>query len=203
MKIGAKTTLFNFRMRERRTELGWSQAELAERCGTHTAFISAVESLRMPNNRISSIVERLNKIAQVLEVSFDDLFPQDYLDAIQKNKLPRRRAPIIWCREISIDTLPPGEEELMLPGAEDILISSENELRENLEKALEELPNDQRDVLRDRFGFNDEDGKIKTLDEISKARHLSIERIRQIEAKGLRVLRHPYRVDKFHLREFL
>eukprot|EP00184_Porphyridium_aerugineum_P006107 CAMPEP_0184697032 /NCGR_PEP_ID=MMETSP0313-20130426/4147_1 /TAXON_ID=2792 /ORGANISM="Porphyridium aerugineum, Strain SAG 1380-2" /LENGTH=456 /DNA_ID=CAMNT_0027155793 /DNA_START=254 /DNA_END=1624 /DNA_ORIENTATION=- len=66
-----------------------------------------------------------------------------------------------------------------------------NLLREDLEAVLETLTPRERDVVRMRFGFDD--GKMKTLEQIGSMFSVTRERIRQIEAKALRKLRHPNR----------
>ena len=68
---------------------------------------------------------------------------------------------------------------------------SKNLLREDLENVLDTLSPRERDVLRLRYGLDD--GKMKTLEEIGQIFNVTRERIRQIEAKALRKLRHPNR----------
>lgn len=64
-------------------------------------------------------------------------------------------------------------------------------LREDLENVLNTLTPRERDVIRMRYGFDD--GRMKTLEEIGVLFSVTRERIRQIEAKALRKLRHPNR----------
>lgn len=64
-------------------------------------------------------------------------------------------------------------------------------LREDLESVLETLTARERDVLKLRYGLDD--GRMKTLEEIGQIFNVTRERIRQIEAKALRKLRHPNR----------
>ncbi|MGL5511462.1 MAG: RNA polymerase sigma factor RpoD [Microcoleaceae cyanobacterium] len=68
---------------------------------------------------------------------------------------------------------------------------SKNLLREDLESVLNSLSARERDVLRLRYGLDD--GRMKTLEEIGQIFNVTRERIRQIEAKALRKLRHPNR----------
>jgi RNA polymerase primary sigma factor len=68
---------------------------------------------------------------------------------------------------------------------------SKNLLREDLENVLDTLSPRERDVLRLRYGLDD--GRMKTLEEIGQIFNVTRERIRQIEAKALRKLRHPNR----------
>ena len=72
-------------------------------------------------------------------------------------------------------------------------------LKEELETAMESLTERERKVIRLRFGLDD--GKTRTLEEVGKEFEVTRERIRQIEAKALRKLRHPSRSRK--LKDFL
>ncbi len=72
-------------------------------------------------------------------------------------------------------------------------------LREQLQHILQELNKREREVLEMRFGLKD--GEFHTLEEVGRAFHVTRERIRQIESKALRKLRHPGRSRK--LRDFL
>jgi RNA polymerase primary sigma factor len=72
-------------------------------------------------------------------------------------------------------------------------------LRESVQNALAVLSERERQVLEMRFGLMD--GKEHTLEEVGQYFEVTRERIRQIEAKALRKLRHPTRSR--HLRDFL
>ena len=72
-------------------------------------------------------------------------------------------------------------------------------LKEQLEDVLCTLNEREQKVLKLRFGL--EDGRARTLEEVGKEFDVTRERIRQIEAKALRKLRHPSRSKK--LRDFL
>ena len=72
-------------------------------------------------------------------------------------------------------------------------------LREQLEEVMKTLTPREAKVLRLRFGL--EDGKARTLEEVGKEFDVTRERIRQIEAKALRKLRHPSRSKK--LRDYM
>jgi len=77
--------------------------------------------------------------------------------------------------------------------------ASREMLREQVQNALTALSERERQVLELRFGLLD--GKDHTLEEVSRYFHVTRERIRQIEAKALRKLRHPTRSR--HLRDYL
>ena len=72
-------------------------------------------------------------------------------------------------------------------------------LKEQLEDVLKTLTSREAKVLRLRFGL--EDGRPRTLEEVGKEFDVTRERIRQIEAKALRKLRHPSRSKK--LKDYL
>ncbi len=72
-------------------------------------------------------------------------------------------------------------------------------LKEQVEQVLETLSDRERKVLEERFGLKD--GRPKTLEEVGKLFVVTRERIRQIEAKALRKLRHPSRGNK--LKDYL
>ena len=71
-------------------------------------------------------------------------------------------------------------------------------LKEQLEDVLDTLT-DRENVLRLRFGLDD--GRTRTLEEVGKVFGVTRERIRQIEAKALRKLRHPSRSKR--LKDFM
>lgn len=111
----------------------------------------------------------------------------------------------VYFRLISLD-MPVGEES-DTPLAEFIPDESttvEDDvslvlLREQIENVLETLSPREREVLILRFGLDDE--RERTLEEVGKIFNITRERIRQIEAKALRKLRHPARSKK--LKDFL
>ena len=72
-------------------------------------------------------------------------------------------------------------------------------LKEQLGEGLSTLTEREQKVLRLRFGMSD--GRARTLEEVGKEFDVTRERIRQIEAKALRKLRHPSRSRK--LRDYL
>ncbi len=107
---------------------------------------------------------------------------------------------------MSLDTPVGNEESSMLAD----FIKDESEmspsdsaslemLKEQVRKELDNLGERERSVLEMRFGFKD--GKTHTLEEVGHALHVTRERVRQIEAKALRKLRHPHHSRK--LRDYL
>lgn len=88
------------------------------------------------------------------------------------------------------------EDRATLPPAE---VASQELLKAQLNKILSELTERERRVIMLRFGL--EDGRARTLEEVGKEFNVTRERIRQIEAKALRKLRHPSRSRK--LKDYL
>lgn len=103
-----------------------------------------------------------------------------------------------YLRSASLD-VPIGEDEdislgEMIPSERDPLpedIVSSMLLKRDLETVLETLTGKEQEVLRLRFGLDD--GRARTLEEVGKYFNVTRERIRQIEAKAIRKLRHPSR----------
>jgi len=88
-------------------------------------------------------------------------------------------------------------EDDTIPAPDDA--TSRRLLEENIHAALEVLNDREREVLEMRYGLKD--GRPHTLEEVGRAFGVTRERIRQIETKALRKLRHPGRSRK--LRDFL
>jgi RNA polymerase primary sigma factor len=78
-------------------------------------------------------------------------------------------------------------------------VASHQLLKEQIDEVLSSLNPRERRVLQLRFGL--EDGRSRTLEEVGREFGVTRERIRQIEAKALRKLRHPSRSRK--LRDYL
>ena len=107
----------------------------------------------------------------------------------------------VYKRQVSLET-PIGEEEDshlgdFLPdenAPEPTEAASQVLLKEQLNQVLGTLTEREEKVLRLRFGL--EDGRSRTLEEVGQMFNVTRERIRQIEAKALRKLRHPNRSNK-------
>jgi RNA polymerase primary sigma factor len=133
------------------------------------------------------------------------------LDPILARKLRRAANRVQQIMRISLEPMsletPVGTEEdsylgdfikdETMPEPDDA--ASQQLLREQLRNILSSLNHRERQVLEMRFGLND--GQSHTLEEVGQAFGVTRERIRQIEAKALRKLRHPLRSRK--LRDYL
>ncbi len=154
--------------------------------------------------------ERINKLTRVSRQLVQELGREPTSDEIAKelNTTPRKVERIIKIsqRPLSLE-MPVGEEQdshlgdfipdEMTLGPNDA--ASHQLLREQMEEILTSLSPREGRVLQLRFGLKD--GKSHTLEEVGKKFGVTRERIRQIEAKALRKLRHPSRSRK--LRDYL
>ncbi len=156
------------------------------------------------------MVETINKLVKTSSQLVQELGREPTLEEIAEamNVPTERVSEIIRIapEPLSLET-PIGEEEDSHLG--DFIEDQEAEspaeaasvaiLREKIEETLNKLTPRERDVLRMRFGLDD--GYSRTLEEVGRHFKVTRERIRQIEAKALKKLRHPQRSKK--LREYL
>ncbi len=202
MKIEVEVRVFNHVMRERRRELGFTQAALRDMSGVDVSWIGKIERLQTlpvgknPYENIGKMRDKLQRIADALEMPFRDLFPEEYLEMVRKELLPRSTR-YQWVRDFSLDALP----AVKYPALMDTPNLSEEveleELAETMNDAVEaRLTDREKRVIELRFGLNGE--RQHTLEEVAALipglgpQHLMTrERIRQIEAKAIRKLRHP------------
>lgn len=195
MEIGVKAKLFNWKMRERRAELNLTQADLAELSGVPINHIGRVERLQAPIGNILTINEHLVKIAKVLDIEFEELFPKDYLEAVRKKILPRA-SEFLWKQEVSFEMLPENEQDLLESSIQNVESNiCKCQLSESVGKALESLTNKQQTIIRLCFGF---DGQgTKTLEEVASLLGITREDVRRTKDTGMRKLRHPLYRDSW------
>ena len=170
------------------------------------AIADQARTIRIPVH----MVETINKLIRVSRQLVQQLGREPTVEEIaQALELPPEKVEDIQRiaqEPVSLET-PIGEEEDSQLGdfIEDKDSPNPEEatagqlLREQLEEMLGELTEREREVLRLRFGL--EDGRAHTLEEVGKRFNVTRERIRQIEAKALRKLRHPSRSKR--LRDYL
>ena len=170
------------------------------------AIADQARTIRIPVH----MVETINKLIRVSRQLFQELGREptdDELAAEMQMPVEKVRETRKIAQEpVSLET-PIGEEEDShlgdfipdddIPAPADAAAFSL--LKEQLNEVLNTLNERERDVLRLRFGLVD--GKARTLEEVGSQFNVTRERIRQIEAKALRKLRHPSRSKK--LKDYL
>jgi RNA polymerase primary sigma factor len=176
------------------------------------AIADQARTIRIPVH----MVETINRLIRVSRGLLQELgrepTVEEIADAMSKGQeivvTPEKVREIIKVSQepVSLET-PIGEEEdshlgdfiedrAALAPAE---AASHQLLKEQVEAVLDSLTGRERRVLQLRFGL--EDGRARTLEEVGKEFNVTRERIRQIEAKALRKLRHPSRSRK--LKDYL
>ncbi|MDH6364948.1 RNA polymerase primary sigma factor [Enterococcus sp. PF1-24] len=170
------------------------------------AIADQARTIRIPVH----MVETINKLIRIQRQLLQDLGREPTPEEIgAEMDLPTEKVREILKiaqEPVSLET-PIGEEDDSHLGdfIEDQEATSPAEhaayelLKEQLEEVLDTLTDREENVLRLRFGLDD--GRTRTLEEVGKVFGVTRERIRQIEAKALRKLRHPSRSKQ--LRDFL
>lgn len=170
------------------------------------AIADQARTIRIPVH----MVETINKLIRVQRQLLQDLgrepTPEEIGEDMDLSPEKVREILKIAQEPVSLET-PIGEEDDSHLGdfIEDQEATSPSEhaayelLKEQLEDVLDTLTDREENVLRLRFGLDD--GRTRTLEEVGKVFGVTRERIRQIEAKALRKLRHPSRSKR--LKDFL
>jgi RNA polymerase primary sigma factor len=170
------------------------------------AIADQARTIRIPVH----MVETINKLIRVQRQLLQDLgrepTPEEIAEDMDLTPDKVREILKIAQEPVSLET-PIGEEDDSHLGdfIEDQDATSPSEhaayelLKEQLEDVLDTLTDREENVLRLRFGLDD--GRTRTLEEVGKVFGVTRERIRQIEAKALRKLRHPSRSKR--LKDFL
>ncbi len=170
------------------------------------AIADQARTIRIPVHMVETI-NKLNRIQrQLIQELGRDPSPEEIAKEMQISVDRVREISKISQEPVSLET-PIGEEEDSHLGDfiedEEALAPAEAAsfflLREQLDDVLGTLTNREKRVLQLRFGL--EDGRSRTLEEVGQVFGVTRERIRQIEAKALRKLRHPSRSKK--LKDYL
>ncbi len=163
-------------------------------------------TIRVPVHMVETINKTLRMTRTLLQELGREPTPEEVAERLNVPVARVREVLKISRDPVSLDT-PIGEEDDSHLGdfiEDDTALSPADSaafsmLREELATALESLTERERQVVRLRFGL--EDGRARTLEEVGKEFNVTRERIRQIEAKALRKLRHPSRSKR--LKDFL
>jgi RNA polymerase primary sigma factor len=176
------------------------------------AIADQARTIRIPVHMVETINRLIRVSRQLLQDLGREPSVEEIAEAMSRGQevqvTPERVREIIKVSQepVSLET-PIGEEEDSHLGdfIEDrgalapAEAASHQLLKEQVEAVLDSLTGRERRVLQLRFGL--EDGRARTLEEVGKEFNVTRERIRQIEAKALRKLRHPSRSRK--LKDYL
>ena len=170
------------------------------------AIADQARTIRIPVHMVETINKLIRVSRQLLQELGRDPKPEEIAKEMDMSEEKVREIMKIAQYPVSLET-PIGEEEDSHLGDfipdEDALAPAEaaaySLLKDQIEEVLGSLNEREQKVLKLRFGL--EDGRARTLEEVGKEFDVTRERIRQIEAKALRKLRHPSRSKK--LRDYL
>ena len=170
------------------------------------AIADQARTIRIPVHMVETINKTIRVSRQLLQELGHDPSAEEIAEEMGMPVDKVRDILKIAQEPVSLET-PIGEEEDSHLGdfipdedaSEPSEAASFSLLREQLEEVLDTLAPREKKVLELRFGIVD--GRTRTLEEVGKEFNVTRERIRQIEAKALRKLRHPSRSKK--LRDFL
>ena len=170
------------------------------------AIADQARTIRIPVHMVETINKLIRIKRQLLQELGRDPTPEEIALEMEMDPDKVREILKIAQEPVSLET-PIGEEEDSHLG--DFIPDDEVQapsdvatftlLREQLSNVLHTLTDREQKVLRLRFGLDD--GRARTLEEVGKEFDVTRERIRQIEAKALRKLRHPSRSKK--LKDYL
>ncbi len=170
------------------------------------AIADQARTIRIPVHMVETINKLIRVQRQLLQELGREPSPEETAAELDMPVERVREILKISQEPVSLET-PIGEEEDSHLGDfiqdDNVPVPAEAAaaalLKEQLGEVLDTLTEREQKVLRLRFGMND--GKARTLEEVGKEFDVTRERIRQIEAKALRKLRHPSRSRK--LRDYL
>ena len=170
------------------------------------AIADQARTIRIPVHMVETINKLIRVSRQLLQDLGRDPTPEEIAEEMDMPVGKVREILKVAQEPVSLET-PIGEEEDshlgdFIPDTEMMIpadAAAFTLLKEQLLEVLKTLTDREQKVLRLRFGLDD--GRARTLEEVGKEFQVTRERIRQIEAKALRKLRHPSRSKK--LRDYL
>ena len=170
------------------------------------AIADQARTIRIPVHMVETINKLVREQRNLLQELGQDPTPEQIAERMDMTPDKVREILKIAQEPVSLET-PIGEEDDSHLGdfIEDEVIENPVDyttrvvLREQLDEVLDTLTDREENVLRLRFGLDD--GKMRTLEDVAKVFNVTRERIRQIEAKALRKLRHPSRSKQ--LKDFI
>ena len=170
------------------------------------AIADQARTIRIPVHMVETINKLIRVSRQLLQELGREPLPEEIAKELDMPVDRVREILKISQEPVSLET-PIGEEEDSHLGDfiqdDNVPVPAEAAaqtlLKEQLDEVLDTLTEREQKVLRLRFGMND--GRARTLEEVGREFDVTRERIRQIEAKALRKLRHPSRSRK--LRDYL
>lgn len=165
------------------------------------AIADQARTIRIPVHMVETITKVKKVSSQLLHENGHDPSPEEIAEKLDMHPDKVREIMRIAQDPVSLET-PIGEEEDshlgdFIPDEEapaPAEAASQVLLKEQLDQVLSTLTDREEKVLRLRFGLVD--GRARTLEEVGQQFNVTRERIRQIEAKALRKLRHPTRSNK-------
>lgn len=170
------------------------------------AIADQARTIRIPVHMVETINRLIRTSRQMVQELGREPTPEELARKLDMPVERVREIKKISQDPVSLET-PIGEEEDSHLGDfiqdDNVMVPADQAtftlLHEQLMESLETLTEREQQVLRLRFGLDD--GRPRTLEEVGRVFHVTRERIRQIEAKALRKLRHPSRSKK--LKDYL
>ena len=189
LEIKVKNNYMKTKMRERGID---TAAELARRTGLTQPAVSVLLTLK-----VSALTKRgkwrqsLLKVAEYFNCLPEELVPPQHLEESLSRNTTTLEVSRVDLKKIASWAM--QDKAVVDP----LLLLAQGEAVEGVQNALGHLKPRERHVITMRFGLDDE--PPATLDEVAESMGVTRERIRQIEAKGIRRLTHPVAQNKFAL----
>ncbi len=182
MKISLAVKAKNHFLAQFLAENNMNQSELAEQIGITPSVIGDILNFKwIPTSRRAPLTTK--KIEKFFNMPIEDIIPpeltQEAAAELSKSYLIEKEVDITYL---------PSLNSLQIPYEEDF---KDPLLHGTIVKVLDSLTPREAQVLKGRFGIDTDE---KTLDELGKEMNIHRERVRQIEAKALRKLKHPSRL---------